>query len=346
MIALDGVFHDGRASASFPAKVRAWPEFNCLNICGQDFEREYPLDTVKVSSRVGNIPRRLDFPDGASFETSNHVGVDALQPRKRAYAARRFGGKGAWLLAALLFAGLAAWLSLTQGIPYLAERAAYAIPAEAEAQMGRQALQALDKLAFSPTKLTVQQQERGRQVFASLLAGIGDPGTRRLEFRAMKGNLANAFILPSGLLVVTDRLLEIASQDKELQAVLAHGLGHAHYRHPLRLWLQNSVSALLAASVPGDANAAAANAAALPAVLLQSQYSHAFEEQADDFAVGVLERRGVARCHLGVVLGKLEAAPPKDAQPLPAADFPFTHPSTEARIQRLQGEGKTACGRP
>ncbi len=341
MIALEGTFQEARHSASCSAKIRAWPEFNCLNISNDDFEREYPLDKVKLPSRTANTPLRFEFPDGASFETYDQAAVRALlakMPKQR-----QTGGKRGWILLALLLIGLAGWLSYSMGIPYLAERATLAISAEQDAQLGREALAGLDKLAFLPTTLTPQQQERGRQVFASLLGGIGETGPQRLEFRAIKDNLANIFTLPSGLVVVTDRLMNLADHDKELQAVLAHELGHAHYRHSLKMWLRTSPVELLLASVRGEGYyPIAAHVAASPERVLNSQHSRAFEDLADDFAVGVLEKRGIGPCHLVAILRKLETAHPQNPQPTP--DFLSTHPYTEERIQRLQGDGKAACG--
>ncbi len=45
---------------------------------------------------------------------------------------------------------------------------------------------------------------------------------------------ANAFALPSGIVVMTDELVELAKTDDELVAVLAHEIGHVRGRHALR----------------------------------------------------------------------------------------------------------------
>ncbi len=73
--------------------------------------------------------------------------------------------------------------------------------------------------------------------------------------------------------------MELADRDEELQAVFAHELGHAYYRHSLRSWLQNSATALLTAAVLGDITSISANVAALPTLLLENHFSHAFEER-------------------------------------------------------------------
>jgi predicted Zn-dependent protease len=75
-------------------------------------------------------------------------------------------------------------------------------------------------------------------------------------------------------------------------------------------------------------------------LLLENHYSHAFEEQADDFAAQTLEKAGINPCHLGAILRKMEASLPNHGEDAP--DFLSTHPATEKRIRRLD-KGKGAC---
>jgi len=332
-----GQWHDGHSSAAVPARLEGWPQLNHVRMAGAGFERDYALDAVRVSSRVGNISRRLELPDGSCFATQDNDAVDALfhHAGGRALLAHWLESHWAWVSGALLATVVAVWAAVAWGIPYLAEQVARAIPVELEARMGEQTLQALDKLAFAPSQLSAPQQTRGRRLL-SALAGRG----QRLEFRAMGHGIANAFALPSGIIVVTDRLAELADNDEELQAVFAHELGHVYYRHSLRTWLQNSATALLTAAVLGDVNSIAANVAVLPTLLLENQYSHAFEEQADDFAAQTLEKTGVNPCHLGVILRKMETSQSGGGEDVP--DFLSTHPATEKRVRRLD-TGKGAC---
>jgi Zn-dependent protease with chaperone function len=334
---LQGRFQDGRTSASLPAGLEIWIETRRLIVRLADRDKEYPLDAVEISPRVGRIPRRFEFPDGASFETEDNDAVDALLramgKARGARAAHRLESRAAWALAAALATTLIVWSLLAWGIPFLAERAAYAIPEEMEARLGRDSLETLDGLAFEPSRLDAARQAHVRRLFAALADGT--EGRRRLEFRAMKNQIANAFSLPGGLVVVTDRLVELADRDEELQAVLAHELGHAHHRHGLRSWLQDSVAVLVVASALGDISSISANVAALPAVLLETHYSRVFEIEADDYAAQTLAARGIDPIHLANALKKLEADQPSGAMP----GFLSTHPSTEERAERLRRNG-------
>ena len=337
MIRLEGLLEDGQSSAALPVSLNVWPELNRVVVQGEGIEQEYTLEQLEISVRVGNIPRRIIFPDGASFETLDNESADALL----------LGGKGhqnerwihrmeshlVWVLVSLSVTVVVLWSLLVFGIPWMAEKTSSAIPIEMVAQMGDQALESLDKLAFSPTQLNELQQQRGKTLMDGLMAGHNDIGFRRLDFRAMKGNIANAFALPSGLIIVTDRLMELADKDEELQAVLAHELGHVQYRHSLRSWLQNSVSALIVASILGDISSITANVAILPTLLLEKNYSQEFEQQADDFAIRMLTEKKIDLCHMVVILSKLEASLPESAKSMPS--FLSTHPPTDKRIERL-----------
>jgi predicted Zn-dependent protease len=335
MTGIHGLWHDGDSSASLPAMLNAKPHLNRLRLTGVDFKREYSLDATRVSARVANIPRRLEFTDRACFETQDNDAIDAIFNRTdgRQAVIHWLESHIAWVMASLLCTGLIVWAMLAFGIPYLAERTAYTIPTRMEAEMGAQTLQALDTLAFKPTQLSAEQQARGRRLLQALPGG-----TVHLEFRVMGTDIANAFTLPGGTIVVTDHLIELADTDEELQAVFAHELGHVHYHHPIRAWLQNSATALLMAAVIGDVSSIAANVAVLPTLLLQNRYSRAFEEQADDFAAQLLQTRGISPCRLGAILHKLETSMKDESKDVP--DFLSTHPATDKRIEHLEEHGE------
>ena len=93
---------------------------------------------------------------------------------------------------------------------------------------------------LSPTTLTHERQIKLRADFDTFLKAAGDTTPYQIEFRAMKGQGANAFALPSGTIVISDELVLLAEDDREIVAVLAHECAHVRHRHVLRAVLQNS----------------------------------------------------------------------------------------------------------
>ncbi len=175
MNTLNGHWQDGKSSTRIPARLIGWPYLNRIQIIGADVTRDYPLDVVRVSARIGNIPRRLEMPDGACFETLDNAAVDALfqQQGKQQRLAHSLESYWGWALGALLVTVAGLWVGVALGIPYLAERVAYAIPTEVDAGMGEQSLQALDTLAFKPSQLPAKQQARGQKLFKAMARARG-----------------------------------------------------------------------------------------------------------------------------------------------------------------------------
>jgi len=120
-------------------------------------------------------------------------------------------------------------------------------------------------------------------------------------------------------------------------AVLAHELGHVHERHGLRLLLQGSAVALLAAWYLGDVGSWLATA---PALLAQATYSREMEYEADDFALRLLHAQGLPSEPLALVLEKLQAARARTGKRDTTGAWLDSHPQTAARIARLREQGR------
>ena len=136
---------------------------------------------------------------------------------------------------------------------------------------------------------------------------LKDGHVYRLEFR--QGGLigANAFALPSGIIVMTDELVEMAETDDELVAVLAHEVGHVRGRHALRQLLQAAGVSALAFALLGDVSSISALLSAAPA-LLHAKHSRDFEREADGFAKQWLRENGIAESNFDAILCRISAA--------------------------------------
>ncbi len=170
-----------------------------------------------------------------------------------------------------------------------------------------------------------------RALFSKMISGIEGAGGYRLELRSSKRLGANALALPSGEVVVTDQLVELAKNDDEIVAVLAHEIGHLRQRHGLRRLLQDSATVLLVAAVTGDLSSIASLATALPAILLQAKYSRDFEREADDFALDYMKRHDISPEAFGAILLRMERRRGAAAD---VPDYLSTHPATRERAER------------
>jgi predicted Zn-dependent protease len=319
-----GTYHDGRTSLAHAVQVSV--EAGILHVRGETVDVAVPVDRVRLEPRLGDLPRRLDLPDGASclVEASFELPgpVDHPVRMERWVNELEIRWAPALVAAAVLVALL--WGGITFGVPALARIVASRMPAAVEHQMGAQALSALDRLALEPSALPEPRRAALAARFAALTALTG--GSYTLEFRKSPAVGPNAFALPGGTVVLLDELVAAARADDEILAVLAHEIGHLDGQHTLRHVLQTSAAGVIVAAVVGDVLSVSSYAAALPAFLLEARYSRGFEREADAFGLDLLDRAGIDRRHFVNFLTRLEQEHPSGVP-----GFLSTHPRAEER---------------
>lgn len=332
-------YYDGKSSEGRDVSIHAEAPAS-LHVIGDGIDRRYPLDQVRSSSRVGNTQRHLYFADGAQCETGDNDAIDEIFAGVRAELPNRLLHRwesrvGPAIAALLVTAGLL-WLGIAYGIPALAKQIAFSMPASTEAKVGEEVLAGLDKVLLSPTRLSPKRQAELQMLFADMTSRIEGATGYRLELRASKTIGANALALPSGIVVVTDPLVELAENDSEIIAVLAHEIGHLQSRHDLRRLLQGSATVVLVVAVTGDLSAVSSLAMAVPALIVESKYSREFEREADDFAFDHLRSRRIATGAFTDILLRMARAHQDAPGSIPS--FLSSHPSPEERAARFRAE--------
>ncbi|MBU5614496.1 M48 family metallopeptidase [Geomonas azotofigens] len=331
-------WYDGRTSRGREVTLRVVDA--SLEVSGGGIDSVYPLAEVGVDPPLGRMKRRLHFPDGASAETDAHRLVEELLRRQ---------GRGGALLGVhrwekslgRALAALALLLAIVFGflrylVPVLALKVAFILPPRTEELIGRETLQVLDKVIMRPSALSRQRREELTRRFRAMIAGEPQRQRWRLEFRSSKEIGANAFALPSGIVIVTDRMVELAESEDELAGVLAHEIGHLERRHALRHLLQNSVTVLVVATLTGDIVSAGSLAATVPTALIDAKYSRDFEWEADAAAVRYLKRQGIPVRRYAEILARLEADHYQDRKDAPRMGELFDdHPAMLERVRRV-----------
>lgn len=278
-----------------------------VKLVGRDIALEFVARKVRVAPRLGSTPRWLYLPGGGACVVADNDAVDRFA-RERPFTRllNRLEARPAYAVAAVVLVVALVWLLIDRGLPPAVEYVAEKIPRSAENSLGEKTLEALGHNWFHPSRLSLARMETLRSKFADLAKAAGDNGPMRLEFRASPIG-ANAFALPGGTIVVTDDLVKLARNDDQVLAVLAHEIGHVHYRHTMRHLLQGSATALIIAGVTGDIASTTSLAASAPALLLQTKYSRDFEREADVFALDLLKQTGIGPQHFAAILARLQA---------------------------------------
>ena len=317
-----------------------------VTIRGKGVDLAYPVASLRIPPGVGSVRRTVRLPDGGVCELEDAELLAGLE--------RVCGGKNAvhllhrWerslplALAALAMIALVVVLFLRYGVPTLARHAAFALPAATEGTIGRESLATLDRLLMKPSTLSKERRAELTALFQRLAGPAGDAAGYRLEFRSCPAIGANAIALPAGIVIITDDLVELAKQDDEIAAILAHELGHVRGRHILRHVLQSSVAGLVVATLTGDLVSITSLAATLPTVLVDASFSREFEREADDAALAWMKSTGVPPRRYAEVLGRLQAQldvrhGKKAGGSHPARNYLSTHPDTGERIRRILG---------
>jgi Zn-dependent protease with chaperone function len=295
-----------------------------------------PLASVQISSRLGTMRRRLDFPDGGSFDTGDNDGVDAAL----GYRSLLHRLETSWriVLFSVLLAGLAAAGFAIYGVPAAAGFMARHTPPSVAVYATRQSLQAMDAFAMGPSKTTATVRLHYQELFAAVAAQAAR-GARnyRLIFRNAPVIGANAFALPDGTVVLTDQMIPFVKSDEEIQGIFAHEMSHVDHAHGLQRIYQASLVPAAIAFISGDASQLGHFATILPGILLQSAYSRSFEQQADDDAAALLRRMGKSPAALGDLLERLEKKYcGHDGGCGPS--WLGSHPATAARAARLRSQ--------
>ena len=336
MIRVEGHYHDGRSSRVRDVEVCFYPDGD-VTIEGKDLSLRLPLDTLRISPRLGRAPRVLTLPDGASCEIPDDDTLD----RHFATAAASSGAprfvamlERHWSAALLAVAVSTASLVLIIqfGVPALAHSVAHALPTAVDERLGEGSLAALDETFFEPSELDEATRVELREVFASLENRRDTELTPQLVFRGGGPIGANAFALPSGIVVVTDQLVALAEGTDQVAGVLAHELGHVVHRHALRSVLEQAGVAVMIAAAMGDVASISSLAATLPVVIVELQYSRRFEREADTYAVSLLEERGLPPEALAEMLARLS----EGAGEVEIPEYLSTHPDTQERIRAIR----------
>jgi len=336
---IEGRYFDGTSSVGVPAHLTLGAD-GIARLFGLADRAEGPVDELKFSERVGSIPRRVTFPNGGVFETRDNDAIDeALESigRKAGKAwLHRLESQWHIVIGSLVAVVLLSVAFVQWGVPAIANQVAKVMPVEADRAIGMGTLDMFDRTMFETSELSSDRRAQLRREFDDMTEPLDDGHEYQLEFRKSESIGANAFALPSGIVVMTDDLVKLAKSDEEIIAVLAHEIGHVRGRHALRQLLQAAGISALAVAVLGDVSSISGILSAAPA-LLHAKHSRDFEREADTFAKQWLREHDIDETRFDAILCRMtrEAGESSDSD---AIDYFSSHPPTDERVRCLPEE--------
>ena len=186
-------------------------------------------------------------------------------------------------------------------LPDLGDSARAGFSVLQEQMIGRQAIAKMHEVGALVEDVDGQQylQQLGQRLLQH-----SPMSEHRYRFLLIDDNSINAFAMPGGVIGIHSGLLFTAENESELASVLAHEMAHVSQRHIARMVEQQGnnsllmfgtlLAAILAASVSGNHQVAAAAANVGPGLAIQNQlaYSRDFEREADRLGMEILLKAG------------------------------------------------------
>lgn len=210
----------------------------------------------------------------------------------------------------------------------LSERFEFGLSVEQEKKLGDLMKETLwnnfDKLE-DPTV------DSAMQIITARLLRELDTSQYQYNFIVLAKDEINAFTIPGGNIYIFSGLLLESESPEEVAAVLAHEIGHAEKRHVVqKLVKEFSLGALVAILSGGDPSL-------LMDVLRQvigTSFDRDQENEADDFALALLEKARIEPKSLAVFFERLNA---KDLSYNRNLELIMTHPHNDKRLAKSRG---------
>lgn len=346
-IAAAGVFYDGHTATAYTARMVYDRGLGLLHIDHPQGRTSAPLAQCQITPPLGSMARAIALPNGERFETSDHAAMarlDGLTKQNRTEVLvdrveRR------WRLVFLCFLGLigSCAAAYVWGIPFAARHIAYALPQPVLDKVSEQVLQLMFYSAgLTESKLTEEQRRPIQAAFEDMTKKQGGGYSWKLQFKDAEEIGPNAFALPSGDVVVTDQLVKLSKNDREVIAVLAHEVTHVTQRHGMRMVIQNSGLVILLAGLMGDIASITSLGATLPTVLAQSNYSRKFEIEADAGAAHYCHECGWSTVPLQGILLRMR----EKIGEVKGTEAFSSHPDMEKRVHLLKAADEKAGVKP
>ncbi|USG60153.1 M48 family metallopeptidase [Sneathiella marina] len=232
-------------------------------------------------------------------------------------------------------------------LPVLTTQIAWILPDKLREDIGEQTksflIESIARKQNSTADAIICRDPEGEReisrVLQQLNVSAGDE-VQDLQVTVIKSPIANAFALPGGKILIFSGLLDLADEANGFTGVLAHELGHAKFRHPMKSFILGTGVATIFSLLVGDASGGVA-LAAIGQMAVSSTYSRELETEADEMAILLMQSAGFDVSPMNELLQKIHANNKTETFDFALFD---THPGIEDRLALITSAGKTGGG--
>jgi Zn-dependent protease with chaperone function len=296
------------------------------------------LSQCKQGMIIPGLAVSLEFDDGALF-TPHDATFRWPNSNPMSALAAKLETNIAAILIAIAVLPVVVWLLITKVVPSAAAATAGWLPASVRVQMDEETLDLLELAFLEPSKLSEQQRRAVEESWLRVKSEIASddyPYNLNLYYSPEMG--ANAFALPNGSVIVTDKLARILEDKPDaMVAILMHEVGHVESQHGVKLLAQSLGATLVVAMILGDLEGAAELFLGAGTSLLQNAFSRDMEREADDFAIARLQRLGIPSTAFADAIREVSGNGERESSRFTGlTKYLSSHPGAEDRIREAK----------
>lgn len=329
----DVIFYDGIVSKPQPAQVSRIDDQSVLIRYGEAYaqQRHYLYADMQLIGALGKIQPVIELKDDARLEFSSELPEwFNLQRKGLQHSIWKLERTPALILFSVAFVLALGFATIKWGIPAASYHVAHHLPANTLTRMGDEAESYVLKMT-EDTKLPKARQQKIVTQYQQLVAG-DQPA--KVVFRQGGAIGANALAIPNNTIILTDELVALAQDDREIMGVLAHEQGHLVQRHSLQQALSSLGFSVILIMITGDGSDLLTN---LPVAMVGASYSRNFEAEADDYALNAMQAQHIPTIHFANFLERLAKDSGEDKEAESSVwDFFSSHPATQERIKAVK----------
>ncbi|MBF7074120.1 M48 family metallopeptidase [Glaciecola sp. MH2013] len=317
MMKIDGRLYQKDSAASAEASLY-YEEGSYTISSAAGTNHSADIGSVSISSRIGTVERKITLADGTVFATSDNDAIDTIVKQQKGLNGsssfiHAIESKMRWVVVALCVTVVFSVAFIRWGIPGVSYAIANSLPHSVNEMISGGSFDFLDSYVFDESLLDEERKAEITQRFHLLVEEVIEADSEvkyEIYFRAWgdeeKGiQIPNALALPSGQIILTDKFVELATTQAEIDAVLLHEIGHVTHRHGLKMLIQGTIVATVVTLVAGDASAFADMGLGLGSLLMSSHYSRKHETESDHYAFTQMLALGIDPASFSSIMDKM-----------------------------------------
>lgn len=328
-------YYDGVVSKPHQATLSAFDKDNIMVSFkdGTEKSHRYHADQLSYIGAIGQRNPVIELDNDGRIEFHSREIPDWIPIDHKRFHAKvwKLERTPSLILFSIVFVLVLGFSVIKWGVPSAAKMLAFQLPENTLSRIGSQAESYVNDYT-KPSQLSQQRQDKIRADYLSIVA---EAKPASLKFR-LGGDLgANALALPNNSIILTDELVNMAHNDQEIIAVLAHEQAHLLKRHSLQQAISSLGFSVLYVALTGDSTDLIAT---LPVAIIGAGYSRKFETESDMYALQLMHKNNIDTGHFANLLQRMsqDSLAENTNQYATIMHILASHPATVERVQRVR----------